>query len=123
MRAGNNTLSLQRPVDWEAGDSIILTSTSFDQYETETHTIAAVRDGGYTLELTRTLYYEHWGDGDVDPVTGEMLIDEMRAEVGLLSHNVVVQGDEVEYQWSDRVPGDHPDIDEIVKIATAGVTA
>lgn len=35
----------------------------------------------------------------------------------------VVQGDEVEYQWSDRVPGDHPDIDEIVKIATAGVTA
>lgn len=31
----------------------------------------------------------------------------------------VVEGDKILYRWSDRLPGDTPDIDEILKIAKA----
>ena len=92
--AGNNTLQLLEPVDWEVGDYIFVASTTFTQYDTEEAYIAAVRDGGYTLELTRTLTYNHWGDGYIDPVTGVDQIPEYRAEVGRLTRNVIIQGDD-----------------------------
>ena len=30
---------------------------------------------------------------------------------------VVIQGQNVLYQWTDTVPGNHPDIEEVVQIA------
>ena len=92
--AGNNTLTLQEPVDWEVGDYIFIASTTFTQYDTEEAYVAAVKDGGYTLELTRSLTYDHWGNGYVDPATGVDLIPEYRAEVGRLTRNVIIQGDD-----------------------------
>ena len=89
--AGNNTLRLLEPCDWSVGDEIFVTSTGFSQHETEPLTIAAVRDDGRLLELTRNLYYDHWGDGYEDPLTGEQLMPEMRAEVGRLTRNIVIQ--------------------------------
>ena len=41
---GNSTIKLESPVDWSAGDEIVITSTEFDQLEAEQVTIAAVRD-------------------------------------------------------------------------------
>lgn len=92
--AGNNTLILDTPVDWSSGDHIFVTSTSFDPLETEELYIEEVLDGGYTLRLKTILYFDHWGLGYVDPVTGEELVPEYRAEVGRLTRNVVVQGDD-----------------------------
>jgi len=34
-----------------------------------------------------------------------------------LGGTFVVRGDDVKYQWSDRIPGDHPDIEEVLEIA------
>ena len=34
-----------------------------------------------------------------------------------LGGTFVVNGDEIVYRWSDRLPGDHPDIQEVYKIA------
>jgi len=36
-----------------------------------------------------------------------------------LGGTIVVKGDDVLYQWNDRLPGDHPDIDEVVSIAVS----
>jgi hypothetical protein len=92
---GNNTIHLTEPVDWAEGDEIFIASSIFSQYETEPRTIAAVRNEGYTLDLTQSLYFDHWADGYVDPDTGIDMVPEMRVEVGRLTRNVIVQGDHI----------------------------
>mmetsp|Transcript_9272 Transcript_9272/g.14866 ORF Transcript_9272/g.14866 Transcript_9272/m.14866 type:complete len:146 (+) Transcript_9272:79-516(+) len=39
-----------------------------------------------------------------------------------LGGTFVVSGDEIVYRWSDRLPGDHPDIEEVYKIAKDSVS-
>ena len=60
--------------------------------ETEERYIDSVSADGRTITLTQRLYFDHLGDGYWDE-TGE-IVPEYRAEVGLLTRNVVVQGDE-----------------------------
>jgi len=38
-----------------------------------------------------------------------------------LGGTFVVSGDDVNYQWSDRIPGDHPNISEVVDVARSEV--
>lgn len=38
-----------------------------------------------------------------------------------LGATFVIRGDEVLYQWSDRLPGDHPDVSKVAAIAAAAV--
>mmetsp|Transcript_2036 Transcript_2036/g.4694 ORF Transcript_2036/g.4694 Transcript_2036/m.4694 type:complete len:112 (-) Transcript_2036:358-693(-) len=35
-----------------------------------------------------------------------------------LGGTFVVKGDDIIYRWNDRLPGDHPDIEEVWKIAS-----
>lgn len=63
--------------------------------------IDRVSDDGKVLTLTKPLLYEHWGAGWSSP--GGATIDEYRASVGLLSRNIVVQGDE--HTKGDRESG------------------
>ena len=37
-----------------------------------------------------------------------------------LGGTFVVKGDEIVYQWNDKVPGDHPDLDEVMSFVTEG---
>lgn len=62
--------------------------------EAEERYIDQVFDGGYRISLSKALYYDHWGTGYVDTATGKAAVPEYRAEVGRLTRNVVVQGDE-----------------------------
>ena len=90
-------------MDWKAGQQIVLTSTSFDQEDTETARIAHVHPNGTTVELEFPLQFEHVGDGwSIDGPDAHAghgwaedgdSIPEYSAEVGLLSRNVVVEGD------------------------------
>lgn len=34
-----------------------------------------------------------------------------------LGGTFVVSGDDVLYQWSDTLPGDHPELDDVIKVA------
>lgn len=47
----------------------------------------------------------------------KMKFGEIPEGVLRLGGTFVVSGDDVKYQWSDRIPGDHPDIEEILEIA------
>ena len=88
---GNTTLNVDQPVDWEAGDEITVSSTSWSQLETEELKVAGVSKDGLKIELSRPLYYTHIGGGWTSK-DGSIHVPEYRAAVGLLSRNVIVQG-------------------------------
>jgi len=80
---GRTAIDLVAPVDWQPGDRIALAPSGFAATEAEEARVTFVRDEH--VGLSAPLRYRHWGtvtDG----------IDE-RAEVGLLSHDIVVRGE------------------------------
>ncbi|XP_062574409.1 fibrocystin-L-like [Saccostrea cucullata] len=87
----NSTIVLREAVTWKAGDKVVIATTSHrhSQKETELRVIQSVASDNRTITLTEPLKYEHLGvtetfDGtDVD----------FRAEVGMLSRNIIVRGD------------------------------
>ena len=87
-QAGATQLELERAVDWRPGDRVVVASTSFDPAEGEDAVVAEVN--GTTVTLSSPLRYAHWGT--VQTIAGGT-VDE-RAEVGLLSRNIIVRGDE-----------------------------
>ena len=103
--ANSTSVTLREPVSWEPNDLIIITSTSFDQEEAEPMRVKEISEDGRTVELQKPLRYQHLGDGwsdtGIDTHDGPGWasdgdqIEEYSAEVGLLSHNVIVQGDYV----------------------------
>ncbi|GGL08959.1 G8 domain-containing protein [Deinococcus radiotolerans] len=81
---GSSTLTLERAPDWQPGDSLTLTSTDFNPNQTEQVTVQRV--SGSTVTLAAPLKSTHWGA----PITVAGLSVNERAEVGLLTRNVVV---------------------------------
>ncbi|XP_053349466.1 PKHD1 like 1, tandem duplicate 1 [Clarias gariepinus] len=94
--AGSNALSLQDPVDWKAGDEIVLSTTSYDPWQTETRTILAVSNNGFTLILDQPLSYSHIAENYTAPGTSNSY--SLAGDVGLLSRNIKIIG------------GDYPDL-------------
>lgn len=85
--AGAVTLTLSEAVDWIAGDRVVIASTDFDPAEAEEAVVAS--RAGNTVTLQSGLRHEHFGV--IQPIAGRN-VDE-RAEVGLLTRNITVQGD------------------------------
>ncbi|UBV42871.1 hypothetical protein LAJ19_01170 [Deinococcus taeanensis] len=83
-RAGSSTLTLDRAPNWQAGDRLTLTSTDFNPGQTEQVTVQRVT--GTTVTLSAPLKYTHWGD----PITVAGQNVNERAEVGLLTRNIVI---------------------------------
>jgi hypothetical protein len=53
----------------------------------------------------------------ISPIPKDMKFGDIPEGVLRLGGTFVVQGNKVLYRWSDRLPGDHPDIEEVLKIA------
>ena len=87
---GATQITLQQPVGWPVGSQIVIATTGnyLSQGQTETRTITAISSNGLTLTLNAALTFQHLG---VTQTIGTTPIH-FRAEVGLLSHNVVFQG-------------------------------
>ena len=90
--AGSISLTLVREVDWQAGEKIMVTSTSFEREEAEYAIIDSVSklSGKTTLILTAPLAYEHYAA--LQSYGSDSV--EIRAEVALMQRNVIFQGDE-----------------------------
>ena len=92
---GANQITLKENVDWQVGDKIVIASTDFDMNHAEVRTITAV--AGNQVTLNEPLIYKHFGKLQTytrpDDPSLTWTLDE-RAEVGLLSRNLTVQGDE-----------------------------
>lgn len=55
--------------------------------------------------------------GKVSPIPKDMKFGEVPEGVLWTGGTFVIQGNEVLYQWSDTVPGNHPVVEDVVKIA------
>ena len=84
--AGSRTIRVRSAQGWTAGDRVVIASTDIDPGRAEERTITAVN--GNVVTLGTALAYNHWGSSD--EIGGKTITQ--RAEVGLLSRNVVVRG-------------------------------
>ena len=94
---GTDTIEVKDPVDWKAGEQIVIAPTSRSKMESEMRTISSVvnsPNGGKILTLTKKLDFGHFvgsiNPNDPDSVDQPILL---AAEVGLLTRNIKVQGD------------------------------
>ena len=87
---GDTTLRLQESVDWEVGGKIVIASTSFSQRENEELEITAIDETGTILSVSPPIQYEHIS---IQQVIEGRYID-TSAEVGYLTRNVVVRGNQ-----------------------------
>ena len=83
--AGSNQITLMESMDLIVEDKIVITSTSFDAYQTEVFEITAVN--GLVMALNATLKFTHLG---VDESVGSVSYS-IRAEVGRLSRKIVIE--------------------------------
>nr|XP_039260770.1 fibrocystin-L-like [Styela clava] len=98
--AGSSTIKLKQAVTWEAGDEIAIASTGdrHSQRENEQKTIKSIAVDKKTITLTEPLEYTHISASETfDGVTVET-----RAEVGLLTRNIVIEGSK-HMEWAKDV--------------------
>jgi autotransporter-associated beta strand protein len=87
------SITLKEPVDWLAGEEIVIAATDFDARQAEQRTITSVSPDHLTITFAPPLAYMHWGTlQNYNDGTDAHVLDE-RAEVGLLTRNVKIQGD------------------------------
>ena len=85
--AGSSKLVLDENVDWNIGEEIVIAGTVFENVQSETRFITAVN--GNIVTLDKPLEFSHLGEV---PTFGGIDIP-MKAEVGLLTRNVLFRGD------------------------------
>ncbi|MEM8599662.1 MAG: G8 domain-containing protein, partial [Bacteroidota bacterium] len=84
---GARSIRVADDVNWESGDVIVIAPSGYSAFEAERRTIESVN--GRTVRLTEPLDYRHFGE--IQTIEGRAI--DMRAEVGLLSRNILIQGD------------------------------
>jgi len=105
--AGQKTLTLASPVDWKAGDEIVIAPSREVKTEGERATIASVTLSGLQLTLLKNLAYAHHGQQYTYTSGGNSWTVDERAEVGLLSRNIRIVGDDDPATSDDDTFGGH----------------
>lgn len=89
VEVGANSIELTLDAsDWNVGSEIVIASTSKSQRENEVAIIKEINNAGKTIVLESPLKYKHIS---LSQLIGGRTI-ETRAEVGLLSRNIVISG-------------------------------
>uniref|UniRef100_A0A3P8VF56 PKHD1 like 1, tandem duplicate 2 n=1 Tax=Cynoglossus semilaevis TaxID=244447 RepID=A0A3P8VF56_CYNSE len=97
---GSSSIHLMKEVTWKPGDQIVIASTGdHSQRENEVRTITSVSSDGKVLTLDTLLNYTHLG---VSVTLPDGTVFEGRAEVGLLTRNIVVRGSQ-HVEWNDKI--------------------
>lgn len=92
---GATQITLREPVSWEIGDEIIIVSSRSNWNEAEKRTITAISANARTISFIQPLLYPHCGTQNsyTRASDNKTWTADLRAEVGLLSHNIKIQGD------------------------------
>jgi len=85
-RPGDTTITLVKNVDWQPGDVIAVAPSGFSCFDAESVTVNKV--DGNVVHFKPALKHMHWGELQT---YGDKVLDE-RAEVGLLTRNIVIRG-------------------------------
>lgn len=91
---GATSIQLTDNSGWKVGDQIVITSSRLNRNEAEERTITSIN--GNTLTLNSPLAFPHIGVQKTytRPTDNKSWTVDMRAEVGLLTRNIKIQGDE-----------------------------
>jgi hypothetical protein len=92
--AGSSVIVLKDQVNWPLGGTIVIATTGdkFSQGETETAVIQSIAADKKTITLTAALNFTHLGVTRTAGTGGNSINLDIRAEVGLLTRNVVISG-------------------------------
>ncbi len=90
---GSSTITLKEAVNWQVNDTIVVVSSRTNWNEAEKRKITAITGGGTILTLNAPLAYPHVGVVKSYSNGTQNWTADLRAEVGLLTHNIRVQGD------------------------------
>jgi uncharacterized protein YjdB len=96
VAAGNNTITIATATNnWEVGDEIVITSSRLSENEAEKRSITAISPDKRTFTLNAALGFPHIGQSKTYTRSndGKTWTGDMRAEVGLLSKSIKIQGD------------------------------
>ena len=90
--AGDTQLTVVEEVDWEVGDHIMITSTDYDMYHTEFKNIIGISSDGSKSTITLDTAFEnmHYAGRETYGISDVL---EIRAEVCLMSRNIIYRGD------------------------------
>lgn len=88
-RAGDKFITIAEPTGWQKGDRLVIASSNVDPREAEVLEISDIDEAGQSIWLAEPLSFDHFGEKQV--FAGKTI--DTRAEVGLLSHTIVIQGD------------------------------
>lgn len=88
---GDTSITLKEEVDWQVGEYIVIASSDFEGRNAEKRQITSKTNNGAStvIEFADPLEHGHFG---LIETYGGVEID-MRAEVGLLTRNLVFRGD------------------------------
>lgn len=92
--AGDDWLRLSETTGWQVGDVIAIASSEFSQDQAEQRVIVELANDGRDVRLDRALAYRHYGEQETYSNGQRSWTIDLRAEVGLLSRNVTITGDE-----------------------------
>jgi G8 domain len=104
LAVGDNALTVEGTVNWRAGDVIVVTSSSFYADEVDELTIASVQvtnsGAATTITTVERAQFHHLAAvlDEHAAATGGLTVD-MRAEVAVLSRDIVIEGDEESAQY------------------------
>ncbi|TKC41541.1 hypothetical protein EI555_014575, partial [Monodon monoceros] len=90
--AGSKVLSLTDAVDWQEGEEIVITTTSYDFHQTEIRSIVKILHEHKILILNDTLSYTHFAERYLVPETGQSYT--LAADVGILNRNIKILGED-----------------------------
>lgn len=94
--AGDKTIELEYTTNWRVGDTIVIASTALDMNQAETRRIRKIN--GSVVTLDSPLKHRHFGEvQNFSNATTQWEVD-TRAEVGLLTRNIRIQGDSASTQ-------------------------
>lgn len=94
VAAGESAIVLKEAVDWRVGDEILICSSRLNWDEAEQMIVSSVSPDGLTVGLSSELAYPHCGEVKTytRPEDGKEWTADLRAEVGLLTRNITIQG-------------------------------
>ncbi|KAG8539217.1 hypothetical protein GDO81_021214, partial [Engystomops pustulosus] len=97
--AGSQTITVRDPVDWQVGEDILITTTSYNAWQTETRSILAISSDRRTLTLNVSLSFNHTANTYLVPNT--TLNYTLAADVALLSRNIKIIGEDYPGWYSE----------------------
>lgn len=89
---GSTSITLAEDVNWEVGDTVVITSNRLNPEEAEERTITEVSANGRTISFAQGLQYPRMGELQTYSNGFRSWTMDTRVEVGLLSRNITIQG-------------------------------